>query len=142
MSTPSTAYLLGAYWYDKDPENQLPRFLSKGIWENGYEDKYLKLVQEIPVGAPVLIKASYYHNGLKQPVLSVRARGIVTANAGDGRNLFVKWEPDFQQYQIPQSELPGVGRYRDTVERVTEPSHLARLLGGKIIPAPTEETAS
>jgi 5-methylcytosine-specific restriction protein B len=125
------AYLLGAYWYDKDPENQLPRFLKEGIWENGYEDKYLKLVQEIPVGAPVLIKASYYHNGLKQPVLSVRARGIVTANAGNGRHLSVDWEPNFQQYQIPQSELPGIGRYRDTVEKVTESSHLARLLGGQ-----------
>ena len=140
MSQQNVAYLLGAYWYGNEPENQLPRFLREGVWENGYEDKYLQLVQSIPVGATVLVKASYYDRGRRQPVLSVRARGIVTANPGDGRKLSVAWEPSFQQYLIPQSDLPGIGRYRDTVEKVSEPSHLARLLGGVVVPPPVSVT--
>ena len=128
MQTPSTAYLLGAYWYDNNPRDQTSRFVQNGIWENGYETEYLDLVKSIAVGSPVFIKSLFYHNGLKTSVLRVKAKGTVTANQGDGQHLAVDWDGNFNEEDLTEQALPGVGRYWDTVERVTEPRHLAALL--------------
>jgi 5-methylcytosine-specific restriction protein B len=40
-------------------DDQMPRFLSKGIWENGYEDKYLDIVRFMHPGDRIAIKSSY-----------------------------------------------------------------------------------
>ena len=40
-------------------ENQLPRFLDDGIWENGYEDKHLDVVRSMRPGERIAVKASY-----------------------------------------------------------------------------------
>ncbi|WP_233635827.1 McrB family protein [Hymenobacter setariae] len=121
------AYLLGAYWYDNDPRDQTNRFVQHGIWENGYDTEYLDLVKSIAVGSPVFIKSLFYHNGLKTSVLRVKARGVVTANQGDGQHLTVNWDKVFTEEDLTERAVPGVGRYWDTVERVTEPSHLDAL---------------
>ena len=34
-------YCVGFFWSGSDPENQLPRFQEEGVWENGFDDKYL-----------------------------------------------------------------------------------------------------
>ena len=128
MSTPSTAYLLGAYWYDNNPRDQTSRFVQAGIWENGYQTEYLDLVKSIPVGSPVFIKSQFYHNGLKTSVLRVKAKGVVVANQGDGRHLLIDWDKNFVEEDFTERDVPGVGRYWDTVESVTEPTHLMALL--------------
>ncbi|WP_177189901.1 McrB family protein [Hymenobacter actinosclerus] len=132
---PVTCYLLGATWDDASPKNQLPRFIENEIWENGHEDKFASLVEEIPVGATVFAKAFYYHQGLKKQVLDIRARGEVTANPKDGTHLSVTWDSSFVPYKLTDEELPGIGGpYWDTIARVTEPTHLARLLNGTLPP--------
>ena len=40
-------------------DDQTPRFLQEGIWENGYQDKYLDAVKYIQVGDRIAIKSSY-----------------------------------------------------------------------------------
>ncbi|MDL2275758.1 hypothetical protein LJC22_06500, partial [Desulfosarcina sp. OttesenSCG-928-G10] len=40
-------------------EDQTPRFLKEGIWENYYEDKYLDLVRSIRVGDRIAIKTAF-----------------------------------------------------------------------------------
>ena len=125
----STAYLLGAYWYDNDPRDQTTRFVQNGIWENGYDTEYLDLVKGIAIGSPVFIKSLFYHNGLKTSVLRLKAKGVVTANQDDGQHLSVDWDKHFKETDVTERGTPGVGRYWDTVERVTEPTHLAALLG-------------
>ena len=127
---PSNCYLLGAVWNDSEPKNQLPRFVEQGIWENGHEEQFTGRVNEIPVGATVFAKASYFHNGLKEPMLDIRAKGTVTDNVQNGHDLVVTWDPEFEPYKLTESELPGIGRYRNTVEKVTEPTHLTRFLEG------------
>ena len=39
--------------------DQQSRFLEEGIWENGYEDKYLDKVKSIQGGDRIAIKATY-----------------------------------------------------------------------------------
>jgi 5-methylcytosine-specific restriction enzyme B len=82
-------------------EDQTPRFLQKGIWENGYLDKYLDAVKSIQVGDRIAIKSSYTrkHNlpfdnrGQTVSVMAVKAIGTVKENLGDGRSLRVDWTP-------------------------------------------------
>ena len=42
-----------------DAGDQLSRFIKEGIWENGYEDKYLDAVRAIQPGDRIAIKSSY-----------------------------------------------------------------------------------
>lgn len=52
-------YCVGFFWYGSDTENQLPRFKNEGVWENGFDDKYLEKVKSIPVGSLLAAKTSY-----------------------------------------------------------------------------------
>jgi len=68
-------------------------------------------------------------------VLRIKAKGVVTANQDDGQYLAVDWDKDFKEKDLTEKAVPGIGRYWDTVERVTEPTHLAALLRGEEITA-------
>ena len=82
-------------------DDQTPRFLQDGIWENGYQDKYLDAVKSIQVGDRIAIKSSYtrkhdlpFNNrGQTVSVMAIKAIGTVKENLGDGRTLKVDWKP-------------------------------------------------
>lgn len=82
-------------------DDQTPRFLQDGIWENGYQDKYLDAVKSIQVGDSIAIKSSYTrkhdlpfdNRGQTVSVMAIKAIGIVKENLGDGRTLKVDWKP-------------------------------------------------
>ena len=92
-----------SYWFTgamyDDSEDQTPRFIKEGIWENGYEDRYLDLVKAIRVGDRIAIKSSYTrkhdlpfdNRGHSVSVMAIKATGTVTANQGDGRTVKVNW---------------------------------------------------
>lgn len=40
-------------------DDQMPRFLADGIWENGYDDKLLDVVRSMRPGERIAIKSSY-----------------------------------------------------------------------------------
>ena len=53
-----------SYWfvgasYGKGSEDQTERFISEGIWQNGYKDKYLDVVRSMQPGDLIAIKSSY-----------------------------------------------------------------------------------
>ena len=126
-----SCYLLGAVWKGAKPENQLSRFLEQGVWENGHDANFTEVVNTIPVGSTVYVKAHYFDQGIKKPLVDIRARGVVTGNPQSGHDLLVAWEKGFSPYKLTDAELPGVaGRYWNTVDRVTEPTHLAWFLHG------------
>ena len=54
---PAPAGIVGATYGRTD--DQTPRFLQEGIWENGYQDKYLDAVKSIQPGDRIAIKSSY-----------------------------------------------------------------------------------
>ncbi len=80
-------------------DDQTPRFLEEGIWENGYQDKYLDAVRSIQPGDRIAIKSSYTRKhdlpfdsrGQTVSVLAIKAIGMVTDNLGDGRQVKVDW---------------------------------------------------
>jgi 5-methylcytosine-specific restriction enzyme B len=96
-------WLVGAYWEDRDPADQTERFLSEGIWENGFQNRYINEVFSMRVNDRIAIKAvSTQRKGLPfdargQTVsrMIIKAIGIIVANRADGRTVEVEWDPDF-----------------------------------------------
>lgn len=101
-------------------KDQTDRFVDKGVWENGYGDKYLDLVQSIKPGERIAIKSTYTrkHNlpfdnrGHAVSVMAIKAVGIVTKNHGDGRVVEVNWT----KFKEPREWY--FYTYRSTVWRV------------------------
>jgi 5-methylcytosine-specific restriction protein B len=92
-----TCWFVGS-WYGAN-DDQTPRFLKEGIWENGYDDKFLDLVKSIKPGDRIAIKSTYIRkndlpfDNRKQTVsvMAIKAVGTVTENLGDGRTVRVDW---------------------------------------------------
>ncbi|AKJ63949.1 McrB family protein [Kiritimatiella glycovorans] len=82
-------------------DDQTSRFLNDGIWENGYQDKYLDQVKSIQTGDRIAIISSYTrkrdlsfdNRGQSVSVMGIKAIGVVKKNHGDGRTLDVEWTP-------------------------------------------------
>lgn len=94
-------WLVGAYWDDANPADQTERFLADGIWENGYEDRFLDAVREMNPGDRIAIKAAttqrqglpFDNRGRTVSRMVLKTRGTVVRNRGDGRIVEVEWEP-------------------------------------------------
>jgi 5-methylcytosine-specific restriction protein B len=93
-----TYWFVGAS-YDRT-NDQTPRFLADGIWENGYEDRYLDQVKSMRPGQRIAIKSTYTqkHNlpfdakGQPVSVMAIKAIGTITENMQDGKRVKVDWE--------------------------------------------------
>ena len=80
--------------------DQTPRFLNEGIWENGYDDKYLDLVRSMRPGDRIAIKSSYTrkhglefdNRGNTVSVMAIKAVGTITGNLNDGKRVGVDWK--------------------------------------------------
>ena len=111
-------WVAGADW---DGEDQTAEFIEKGIWQNGYTDKYLDRVNAIQAGDRIAIKAIYgqkynmpFNNyGCLVSCMKVKAIGIVKKNLNDGRTLEVEWEQQFEPEKIIYFYT-----YRQTITRV------------------------
>ena len=92
-----------AYWFVgatyRGTDDQLPRFLSEGIWENGYEDRYIDLVRSMRPGDLIAVKSAYTRKnelpfecrGQTVSVMAIKAIGTITENLNDGKRVIVDW---------------------------------------------------
>lgn len=111
-------WVAGADW---DGEDQTVEFIEKGIWQNGYTDKYLDRVNAIQAGDRIAIKAIYgqkydmpFNNyGCLVSCMKVKAIGTVKKNLNDGRTLEVEWEQQFEPEKIIYFYT-----YRQTITRI------------------------
>ena len=82
-------------------KDQTDRFVQDGVWENGYDDRYLDHVKSIEPGDRIAIKSTFRkrhglpfdNRGESTSTMAIKATGVVTENMGDGRNLRVDWTP-------------------------------------------------
>lgn len=80
-------------------DDQMPRFLAEGIWENGYDDKLLDVVRSMRPGERIAIKSSYTRKhglpfdsrGRAVSVMGIKAVGTITDNLNDGKRVKVDW---------------------------------------------------
>ena len=95
------AWFVGASYGGND--DQTERFIRDGIWENGYDDRYLDVVRSMEPGDRIAIKSTYVrsnpdglpfdNHGHNVSVMAIKATGVITANVGDGRRVRVDWTP-------------------------------------------------
>lgn len=93
-------WMVGAYWEDQDPKDQTARFLEEGIWENGYDDKFIDEVKSMKVGDKIAIKASktqklelpFDSGGKTASVMLIKATGTIVKNLNDGKSVEVEWD--------------------------------------------------
>lgn len=93
-----TCWFAGALW---DTDDQMPRFLAEGIWENGYEDQFSDLVLRMKPGDRIAIKASFVRTrglpfdvgGKPVSVMRIKATGTILENLNDGKKVRVAWDP-------------------------------------------------
>lgn len=101
VNTAKQNWFVGAFFSDRDPQDQTARFLAEGIWENGFEDRHLDVVKSMRPGDRIAIKASYVRKhgvpfdtrGHLVSTMAIKATGRVTRNHGDGRRVDVDWNP-------------------------------------------------
>jgi len=96
-SAPHATWFVGASYGGTD--DQVPRFLAEGIWENGYDDKLLDVVRSMRPGERIAIKSSYTRKhglpfdsrGRAVSVMGIKAVGTITENLNDGKRVKVDW---------------------------------------------------
>ena len=79
-------------------DDQMPRFLAEGIWENGYDDKLLDVVRSMRPGERIAIKSSYTRKhglpfdsrGRAVSVMGIKAVGTITENLNDGKRVALR----------------------------------------------------
>jgi 5-methylcytosine-specific restriction enzyme B len=121
-------WFVGAVWSGTD--DQTERFMSEGIWQNGYDDKFAAHVARMRPGDRIAIKAAFVQkyklpfDNLGKPVscMRIKAIGTVTTNVGDGKTVKVDWE----RLDPPRDWL--FYTYRVTVVEADPSEELARRL--------------
>jgi 5-methylcytosine-specific restriction protein B len=123
-------WLVGAYWDDQETPDQTERFLSEGIWENGYKDRYLDQVRSIKVGDHIAIKAMFTqkhdlpfdNSGKTISGMTIKATGTIVKNVGDGRTVEVDWdqpqEPRNWYFYTYQRTIWHLKKEDDTAHRL------------------------
>ena len=100
-------WLVGSNWSSAGDQTQ--RFIDEGIWQNGYEDKYSKIVNSIQPGDKIAIKTSYTkskdipfeNNGETVSVMKIKVTGTVIENMNDGKTIKVEWnEPEEKEWYM------------------------------------------
>lgn len=124
-------WYVGAYTGDGDKHKE-DEYIANGEWINGYEDKYLDIVNSVKVGEKIAIKSSYTQkndlpfdvNGQTVSVMEIKAIGTVTENVGDGRTLKVDWK----KFDVPKKWYFYTGRITIWKVERTQNNELANAL--------------
>ena len=91
-------WFAGAAWDDGDHTES---FRTKGIWQNGYTDRFTGLVARMKPGDRIAIKASFVQKlrlpfdvgGASVSCMRIKSTGTVTGTMDDGRTVTVDWDP-------------------------------------------------
>lgn len=90
----TTGYNSEGRWTDFSEE-----YIDKGIWVNGWDDKFIDVVKSISVGDRIAIKSTFTqkknlpfdNHGKTVGAMRIKAIGTVTENIGDGKTIKVDW---------------------------------------------------
>ncbi len=111
---PTRYWFVGASWGEQS-DDQTPRFIENGIWENGYDQKYTQVVKGMKVGDKIAIKSTYTRKnnlpfnsrGNVASAMGLKAIGVITANKKDGKQVEVDWQ---ETYKTPKEWYFYTGR--------------------------------
>lgn len=103
-------WLVRAKWgsYDKTEE-----FLSSSYWENGYDDKFISIVNSILEDDILLLADGSY----------IKYFAKITKNLKDGKKVFVK---EWQELREP-IYIPAKGNYIQTISKINNQKYKKRI---------------
>ncbi|PID49388.1 MAG: AAA family ATPase [Proteobacteria bacterium] len=102
---PSLSTQQRPYWFVgfnfNGKDDQSARFLQQGIWESNLGKRLSESVLAMQAGERIALKSSYTRKhalpfdarGETVSVMAIHAVGTITGNAGDGRTVYVDWQP-------------------------------------------------
>ena len=96
-------------------------YIDRGLWVNGWDDKFIDVVKSIAVGDRIAIKSTFTqkknlpfdNHGKTVGAMRIKAIGTVTENAGDGKTIKVDWTR-----LDPFKTWFGPGVLREAIHRV------------------------
>lgn len=96
-------------------------YIDSGVWENGWEDRFIEEVNSIAVGDHIAIKSTFTqkfnlpfdNHGKTVGAMRIKAIGVVTDNPHDGKHLKVDWTR-----LDPFKTWYGYGVLREAVHKV------------------------
>lgn len=116
-------YFIGGFTWEG--ESQFDRFISAGIWENGYEEeKYSDLFSEISVGDMFALKSTFV-KGRKpnaKSYLRIKQIGIVT-------DLLSKSSIKIEWIKNDEFDLTDIKWYANTLEEIELREDIERIFG-------------
>jgi 5-methylcytosine-specific restriction protein B len=88
-------WFVGAVWNKSD--DQLPRFVEDGVWENGYKASFSDHVRRMKPGDRIAVRSSFARRyklpfefgGKPAPGMCIKRTGTVLENCADGRSVKV-----------------------------------------------------
>lgn len=97
-------------------------YIDGGIWVNGWDDKFIDVVESIAVGDRIAIKSTFTqkknlpfdNHGKTVGAMRIKAIGTVTENPGDGKTIKVDWTR-----LDPFKTWFGPGVLREAIHRVS-----------------------
>lgn len=115
-------YFIGGYTWDS--KSQFKRFLSEGIWENGYgTDKYSDVFKRIEVGDRFALKSTSVKgkSGHKTSFLRIVKTGVVTDILSESK-IRIDWDPTSKEF-----DLTGIKWYAKTLEEISNLDDIKRI---------------
>ena len=97
---PITAWFVGAIFSGED---QTDRFVRKGIWENGHNERFYDEVNSMEPGDLIAIKSSYTRKRnlpfgeqtSAVATMAIKVTGVIKSNKKDGKTVQVEWDEPF-----------------------------------------------
>ena len=112
-------YFIGGFTWEG--KSQKDRFLTEGIWENGYDDKFKGVYDKIRIGDYIGLKSTYVKQG--KSWLRIYSIGEVKSVSKDSMSLRVNW------FNIEQKDITDITWYADTLCEITNKSHIYSIFG-------------
>lgn len=110
-------FIAGFTW---DGESQKDRFINEGIWENGYDDKYQDVYNNIRIGDYIALKSTFVQG--RKSVLRIHKVGTIRAVSSETMRVNVDWFND-----IMTKDITDITWYSQTLCEITNEDHIYKI---------------
>ena len=101
-------------------ESQKDRFISEKIWENGYDDKYQDVYNNIRIGDFIALKSTFVQGG--KSVLRIHKIGVVRTVSKETMRVDLDW-----LNSIVPKDITDITWYANTLCEITNEEHIEKI---------------
>lgn len=101
-------------------ESQKDRFISEKIWENGYDDKYQDVYNNIRIGDFIALKSTFVQGG--KSVLRIHKIGVVRTVSKETMRVDLDWLDS-----IVPKDITDITWYANTLCEITNEEHIEKI---------------